>query len=1084
MRTRPYLLDNVATDSAHADGLDYLTRDFPTEHALSVAVGYVNLGGLDRLAAVASDGRRVRLLLGAQPDPGLGAELPIAGFEHQMELLGGERDRSRFPPSRAAERLGRVEDWLALEEVEVRRYTQRFLHGKAYLFGHAGDPRAALVTSANLTSAGLLSNLELGLVDYNPGPSGAAIEWFDRLWEGAAEFKDELRELLFPAVGLLDPETVYLRALVELYGEELALEQGRRPESVQLASFQRDGYERARCILARHGGVLYADGVGTGKTAVGLAFIEEYAYRGQGLALVVCPAQLKRTWEGAIYRAGLPAQVISYQELATDEQLAPADTHGRARRIPAKKDAYRLIVVDEAHALRNEGTTWYRAMERLLGGERKHTVLLTATPVNNGLWDLYNLVLLFARHDRAFTRIGIPSARELFLRAGASERDPENLDPDVLFPLADAVSVRRDRLFIEEHYPGEAFPDGTPVRFPEPRLDTLRYDLDEAHPGLFSDIVERIEALDMARYRPSAWLLEPEPNAAETQLGGLLQSGVLKRFESSWAACLATVERMVAAHDAFLAAWDSGSGQVPSKSALREAARTEAGDTGLADAVADALVEDQGALPASDFDPAYGDAVTADRDRLAGIAERLRALEAQSDPKLRLLRDLLERSPAQKVAVFATYGETIRYLDEHLPLAGAERERVTVIGGESSPDERTRLLTRFSPQTVVAPDYEPPDGEVDLLLSTDVLSEGQNLQQAQAVISYDMPWNPQRVVQRNGRVIRLLSPHDEVFLTTMLPAEGELEQLLRLEATVRAKIRAAGVFGMESEVIEGAELQLRAYAAELEAELRDHAGRLVAGDVDLTAEDGDSAAGGAFIGEELRARVLRAQEEGELERIRALPWGIGAVIRPPVSRARGRPGVFFATRTRAMPGAEEGHRYWRFVSSGSAEQELIDSDLELLRRIDPYGAAEAGVDELSAAGIDLEAAWRRAAADIVVQHNRRADPRRAQEAIGPAQRFALSLLRDTRVILPEGADRAADALTVERSSGVRRALNGLRADLAEERINRNEAAAEVVRMVDALGLQPVPADELPEEIGEEDLGVVCWMAVLPAGGSG
>jgi len=1083
MKSRPDLLDNLAVDTAHADGLAYLTDYYSRDYPLSVAVGYVNLGGLDRLAAASSDGRRVRLLLGAQPDAGLGAELPIAGFEHQMELLSGERDRSRFPPSRAAERLARVEDWIERLEIEVRRYTTRFLHGKAYLFGHTDDPQAALVTSANLTSAGLFSNLELGLVDYNPGPSGAAIGWFDRLWEDAAEFKDELRELLFPAVGLVDRETVYLRALIELYGEELAVEEGRRPEAVQLASFQRDGYERARRILARHGGVLYADGVGTGKTSVGLAFIEEYALRAQGLALVICPAQLKKTWQDAIHNTGLPAQVISFQELATDEQLAPTATHGRARRISAKKDAYRLIVIDEAHALRNEDTTWYRAMERLLGGERKHAVLLTATPVNNGLWDLYNLVLLFARHDRAFSHIGIPSARELFLRAGASERDPENLDPDVLFPLADAVSVRRDRLFIEEHYPGETFPDGTPVRFPEPRLDTLRYDLDEAHPGLFADIVERIEALEMARYRPSAWLLEPEPNSAEAQLGGLLQSGVLKRFESSWAACLATVERMVAAHDAFLAAWEEGRGQVPSKAALREAARIEAGDTGLANAVADALAEDPGALPASDFDPAYGEAVAADRDRLGGIAERLRLLAAETDPKLRLLGELLERSPAQKIAVFATYGETIRYLDEHLADVVAERQRVTVIGGESSPDERTRLLTRFSPKTVVGPDHEPADGEVDLLLSTDVLSEGQNLQQAQAVISYDMPWNPQRVVQRNGRVIRLLSPHDEVFLTTMLPVDGELEELLRLEATVRAKIRAAGVFGMESEVIEGVELQLRTYAEELEAELRDHAGRLVAGDVDLTAEDDDSAGGGAFVGEELRARVLRAQEEGELGRLRALPWGIGAVIRPSANRARGRPGVFFATRTRRMPGAEEGHRYWRFVSFGPGEEELIDSDLELLRRIDPDGAAEAGVEELTAAGIDLEVAWRRAAADIVAQHNRRADPRRAQEAIGPAQRFALSLLRDTRVILPEGADRAADALSVERSSGVRRALNGIRADLAEERINRNEAAAEVVRMVDGLGLQPVEAEELPEEIGEEDLGVVCWMAVLPGAGA-
>jgi len=523
--------------------------------------------------------------------------------------------------------------WLEESEVDVRRYTSRFLQGKAYLFGNRGDPRAALVTSANLTQAGLVSNL------------------------------------------------------------------------------------------------------------------------GLGLGLVV-------------------------------------------------------VVVDEAHALRNEGTTWYRAMERLLGGERKQAVLLTATPVNNGLWDLYNLVMLFARHDRAFASVGIPSARELFVRAGAGERDPETLDPetldpetldpetldpDLLFPLADAVSVRRDRLFIEESYPGETFPDGTPVRFPEPRLETRRYDLDESHPGLFEEITDAIGA-------------------------------------------------------------------------------------------------------------------------------------------------------------------------------------------------------RFSPKTVVRPDYEPADGEVDLLLSTDVLSEGQNLQQAQAVVSYDMPWNLQRVVQRNGRVIRLLSPHDEVFLTTMLPEAGDLEELLRLESTVRAKIRAAGVFGMESEVIEGVELELRSYAE-----------RLAGGDIDPSGEEGDvdGELSGAFLGERLRAELQRSAAEGEFERIASLPWGVGSVIRPPAGpRGPRRAGIFFATRTRGMPGADDGHRYWRFVPSDGGD--LVVSDLEMLRLIDPAGAEE--IDE-AASRVELEPAWARACAHIVDEHNLRADPRTVRESIGPAQRFALELLRDPAVPFPRGRRR-------------------------------------------------------------------------------
>src|SRR5207302_9426135 len=99
---------------------------------------------------------------------------------------------------------------------------------------------------------------------------------------------------------------------------------------------------------------------------------------------------------------------------------------------------------------------------------------------------------------------------------------------------------------------------------------------------------------------------------------------------------------------------------------------------------------------------------------------------------------------------------------ENLPTGLGDRERVVVIGSETDPDSRMGALGRFCPETVVRPGYEPPGGEVDLLLSTDVLSEGQNLQQASAVINYDMPWNPQRVVQRNGRVIRLKSPHEVV----------------------------------------------------------------------------------------------------------------------------------------------------------------------------------------------------------------------------------------------------------------------------------------------------------------------------------
>ena len=188
------------------------------------------------------------------------------------------------------------------------------------------------------------------------------------------------------------------------------------------------------------------------------------------------------------------------------------------------------------------------------------------------------------------------------------------------------------------------------------------------------------------------------------------------------------------------------------------------------------------------FVPVFRDHVEHDRDLLHEIGKRLEELGGRPDPKLGLLRRILRDSPSDKIVVFSTFADTVRYLDKHLPEDVDGRARVAIIGAETSPDERTNLLLRFCPESVSGTaSYRPRDGEVDLLLSNDVLSEGQDLQQAGAVVSYDMPWNPQRMVQRYGRVIRLKSPHDTVHLTTMLPEPGDLEEILRLEIAIVAR---------------------------------------------------------------------------------------------------------------------------------------------------------------------------------------------------------------------------------------------------------------------------------------------------------
>ncbi|MYH50676.1 MAG: DUF2075 domain-containing protein [Gammaproteobacteria bacterium] len=1047
MAERPSLLDNLLPATGHGDGLAYLAGDLDNRHGLSVATGYINLGGLHHVAVTVNDARSTRLLLGAAPGAGLGSEVPGTLFERTLHALRTERDLSRFPPSRALQRLIGIETWLNRSNVEVRRYVKKFLHGKAYLFGDVTDARAALVTSANLTAAGMWQNLELGLVHYDPIVAERAVEWFDSLWEEATDYKEALRALLFPDVSLLDPRTVYLRALLELFADELEEESAPTSEALRLAPFQEDGFRRALSIIKQHHGVVYADGVGTGKTEVGLAFVEEYAVRRGQHVLIVVPAQLAEHWRNRLHQTRLPAQVLSYQQFATDEQLLQPTAGSGRRALSNDKNAYRLVIFDEAHGLRNPDTTWYAAMSRLLGGEQKDLLLLTATPINNGLWDLCHMVMAFARHDRAFIAHGIPSLQDLFIRAGANERDPENLNPDVLFPLADMVSVRRDRRFIQTRYPGAVFPDGTPVAFPTPHLSTARFDLDEAYPGLVAEITARVSALKMARYRPSHYRTDGAEEAREATLSALLQSGILKRFESCWYACLLTVQRILTAHDAFLEAWEQG--YVPGSETLKAAAKADLDETGMAQWVTAEIEEAADAEPIENFVAEFRDDVGHDRQLLAEVQSLLESLSPGQDPKLALLRRLLDDSPSEKIVVFSTFADTIAYLDEHLSEEVSGRQRVTVIGAETTPDERTALLAQFCPETVVRPGYQPHDGEVDLLLSNDVLSEGQNLQQAAAVISYDIPWNPQRMVQRYGRVIRLKSPHRDVHLTTMLPEPGELEEILRLEIAIRRKIVAARPYGMEVDVVDGMEEEVRSYTR-----------RLADGDEELLDEEDDSY---RFSSAALRAELRRELEEGRGEELRRLPWGIGAAFRQGEGvPSTGTPGFFFACRV-------NGERYWRYVDANG----VLTESAPILRRIDPGNAP--GIAEPT---IDLETAWRAAAASIITEHN--ADSAvKAAESVGTIQKWALAVLSDPDVAVPASASEAYEALVVGRNQPVRRALGEIKRLLADEQIGRNEAARRIIGVVDTFGLRSVTDAPVHDHVTVDDVGVVCWLAVLP-----
>ena len=1065
-------MDNIDYGS-HQQALAWLAEHYAGH--LNVATGYVSLEGLDALAQIAAERHQpTRLLIGAAPSSeallGQIDETVADRFEQSVSALLRQRDFSAFPAARRAV-LERVTHFFESDDVGVRRYVRRFLHGKSYVIGELSDsgtpvgPGAALVSSANLTQGGLVSNLELGMVHYQPNVIGMALGWYERLWQEAQDFREELLELLRPPALESDPQTVFLRALLELYGDDLD-EDPLLPELHTLTAFQRDGLIRAKRILDRYSGVLYADGVGMGKTEIGVQFIREHTRDLGQHVLVISPAQLRDgLWEQRLAEENLPGTVVSYQQLAQDRQLV---RNGGRQVLPVNKDVYRFVIIDEAHAYRNVDNTWYAALDRLMGGTPKKLLLLTATPVNNSLWDLHNLFLLFGRHDSSFNGepLRIPSLRKFFAEAGASKS--ENLSEAKLFPLIDALTVRRDRAFIKERYHNERFTDGTLVKFPEPELHERRYDLDSAHPGIVQAVYDGIDGLTMARYRLSAYRVDKQgESASEEALAGLMQSQLLKRFESSWYAALQTVNRMRNGNEVMLHVI-AERGAVPAPEVIRDLVGEFAeDDTFLStDLIDEALAGSEGGIPTDRFNDQFLVDLQKDRDLLADMSARLERLKDSPDPKLNTLKDAMAATPSQKVAVFTAFQDTAIYLKEQIesqPDVLGDRKWTVVVGSETSADARTRELERFCPESVSGePGFHPDGEEVDVILSTDILSEGQNLQQAQAVLSFDMPWNPQRVVQRNGRIIRLRSPHDTAYLYTLLPKQGDLDRLLKLEAKLQAKIMAANAsVGMETPVLADVVTESQVYA-----DLSTFTKRLSSGDATLLDEEDGGETGSAFAGELFRSYLRRAAEEGEITRLKNLPWGIGSafVQRSPTLA---EPAVFFACRTR------RDERYWRMVTQSG--EVLYREDLPMLRLIDPHEQPGCPVPD----GLDLEHLFSVAAADICTAHNALLDPEARFAALPASQRWALNALRSPDAPAGEEYNEADQALSVGRNNLVRRELSELRRECEGGGMSIADCARRIIEVVARFGLRPVDTPPVPEPITENDLGVVCYQVVLP-----
>jgi len=764
-------------------------------------------------------------------------------LQRRDELLADFRlQLSRgIPNEKTRQILSSLRDQVASGAVEVKVFTRRPLHGKAYIFHrHTNNvPIVGFVGSSNLTSAGLQSNLELNVDVVDSAASKDLSEWFEDKWNDnfAINISAELLDLISESwVEPAKPFDVYMRLCYELARD---IREGRDEYSIsgpindKLLDYQKQAVRTLAKRIINRGGTMLGDVVGLGKTltavAVALVMREEYSYS----TLVVCPKNLKSMWEEHLHLYQVHGRVISYSMAAKELPNA---------------EKYRFVIVDESHTMRNDDRKDYQALRNYVREYDSKLLLLTATPYNVGFSDVANQLKLWIDPD---TDLGLQPVV-------AMAKDPTLIDkvdgkastiaaflrseePEDWQRLMSEHMVRRTRSFVknaavvagdvDEVGPYLTFSDGSRFHFPKRKPMPITHTFGENDPAtkMVSDkTLDVINELKLPRYDLSYYLdkgveLTPEEilmvsdwRRSRGQVKGFVRTNFFKRLSSCGHSYTVSLERHIARNNIFLYALNAGL-DVPTGTIVDnmfapldddgdydEEVTIELTDSSRYDSLRAGANDNVVWVRPALFNSEFKKRLAEDTDALQGLLDSYGEWSVAVDSKAKALQSLLTgKHKDDKVLIFTEYKDTADYLGLALKSLGIKD--VEVATGDS--ENPTALAHRFSPDSnklsedgVTAPGGQP----IRVLVATDVLSEGQNLQDSHVVINYDLPWAIIKLIQRAGRIDRIGQQSHIVYVYSMF--HGDMDRVLDLRRRIKRRLADnAKVFGSDEQFFGSAE---------------------------------------------------------------------------------------------------------------------------------------------------------------------------------------------------------------------------------------------------------------------------------------
>ena len=813
-------VDNVI-DNKKVVLKDELFKILPVTENASIAVGYFFISGLSAIIKPIQNVDKIRLLISNTTDKNT-AEALIEGF-HSIREVCTEVDKKNFVNedrkirvkedvksniTQSLERMEQTTDdktvveilikMMQSNQIEVRVYPKEKLHAKAYIFQPKDtgfSQGMGIVGSSNLSLAGISQNSELNLRTQNAPDVKQLLEWFDDLWKDGLEFTEDFDLILQKswAGKTYSPYELFLKATYLEYKDKLEGQHEIDPiwgtTFPKLFPFQKNAVDQGLTMFELYGGVIIGDVVGLGKTYVGTALLK-YLQLQEYRPLIICPPPLVPMWEKFCADYEVDAKILSRGKLSQDNFELYQDY------IYKDRD---LVLLDESHHFRNHTSRQYENLHQFMQARDAKAILLTATPFSNTATDIKNQIMLFHQSEKTF----IPPANETdlnkyFIQIKNGEAN--------LVDLLRNIMVRRTRRYVLNQWGKEDEKGRKYLQvgdedkyFPKRKMQTERYDINKVYQRKYEKIVGLIgkENLTFARYSVGLYLKKEYENVelykdlgiAGTKLAGLIRTLLLKRMESSLEAFKQSIMHYIDSHIIFIKLLEEKImpiGDVSYK-AMYDIAQSDPDSINDPETIEEFRKKIQEAgetkykFEAFNVEKLILD-VQNDIETFEKIYGLIHRLTWKTDEKLQRLQKLLENDYAgKKVLIFSEFATTTKYLDDYLKWNGVKKQ-------VDSTGNSIQCARNFDPDNNPSNEPRPNKSEeISLLIATDVLSEGVNLQAGQVIINYDFHWNPTRLIQRAGRVDRIGSKNEFITVHNFL-LDPEMEEDLHLEYSVDNKI--------------------------------------------------------------------------------------------------------------------------------------------------------------------------------------------------------------------------------------------------------------------------------------------------------